>query len=226
MDWIATGEGSSSTSGGGSGGSSSPNKKQKKKGPKGNGGGGGDGKGSYPPAYKAALAQICRVSRDVETLKSVAYVSIEAPAAHGIPKGGLEAGKNYNLMTQNNKKHDKGKPHCHVFGALCRETMKDCQVGTPVKAVMENFVNGITSPQMLEPLVQQCQVRKMYDESKVKISWNVTEKTKEVSEIMIAALKNAGATQHYGAAPKNPNERKMARVLGSKKFEEEDSDED
>ena len=44
-----------------------------------------------PPHYKAALAQLGRISMDVEILKACNYVSLKAPATYCVSAAGLAA---------------------------------------------------------------------------------------------------------------------------------------
>ena len=216
MHWVATGN-----SGTGSSGSPVAKKtktEQKKK----------NEHDKTPPAYRAALTQLARLSRDVESLKSIAYVSLRAPSKHTVTAAGVGAGKAYSAAVKaEGKGHNQGKPHCHVFGAMCKEVVKDMQPGNPQTPIMQNFVNSIKKPQDLEKMVQFCMARPQHKGEYTKISWNITAHTKEVSEIIIARSISGGAEQHFGAAPRNPHERKIAQFLSrNKKGEGEEEEED
>ena len=227
MDWVASGS---------SGGSSSPDaKKSKKEAKQKKEKGGGGGRNELPPHYRAAMAQICRLSRDVEILKACNYLSCKAPATNELVVAGLRAGKDYSAAVRGNPQHKMGKPHCHVFGAMVNALLKELEAGVtsgaradlqPSYEVVKGFCGQIKKAQDLEDKVFHCVIRVQYKKDTVKIEWHVTNHTATLSEIMMNALKYSGAEQYLGAGPKNPNERKIGNFLSKKKGEEEDSDEE
>ena len=229
MEWVAQ---SGSGSSGGSGTPDAKKAKTKNKDKKGKGGG---GSGELPPHYKAIAAQLCRVSRDVEALKACTFLSCKSPASNSIVQAGLGAGKNYSKMVKDVKDHGKGKPHCHVFGAMVNALLAELAAGLsgPRAAELQgshetvkNFCAMIKKPQDLEEKVLHCVLRLQYKKEFVKVEWHVTSHTTILSEILMGALKYAGSEQYLGAGPKNPAERKLGNFLAKKKTEEEEDDEE
>ena len=104
-------------------------------------------------------------------------------------------------------------------------THKDMQPG-PAKECLANFCVKIKRAQDLETMVQYSMARPQYKTDYTKISWNMTEANKEVSELMIACMVSGGAERYWGAAPRNPHERKIPKFLSRKTGGEDDEDDE
>ena len=124
-------------------------------------------------------------------------------------------GQVYYERTKGNPKHGLGSPHLHIWGALLQEIIEDERAeATDVDLIRKAQEDHYKTYEMTAYTVKFCTAKPTWDTGVHKITWNVHEATRYVSDVLEKVLLGEeGAELKLSAQPKGPRERRLDAVM-------------
>ena len=159
-----------------------------------------------------ALKMGLKNSQQMRMVTAALFRCLKVPTKSPFFECVTKANAAFNEAVKGNTQHGQGCPDCYCVPALLLECMK--AVDAETKQKIETWLNAHRkgSPELFRS-VKCCCWEKMYSSEWKRIFILLSPEDKEIEDIIVRCMVNAGGVELYGKAPKWANEREAQALL-------------